>query len=219
MILGGRVTLNGGVVHELGTRALWGEDRIQVDGREIPQPSERLYIVLNKPFGYICSMYDPSGRPTVMDLLGDLPQRVYPVGRLDFDSLGLLLLTNDGEWANRLSHPRYHVPRTYKVTVEGLVSEESLKRLQKGVDLEDGFSGRSKAILIGQGGGRSLIRMTVISGRTRLVRRMLEAVGHRVIHLLRIGVGTLELGNLKVGQYRHLEDHEIQELKKQVGLH
>ena len=153
-----------------------------------------------------------------MDLLGDLPQRVYPVGRLDFDSLGLLLLTNDGEWANRLTHPRYHVPRTYKVTVEGSVSEESLKRLQKGVDLEDGFSGRSKAILLGHGGGRSLIRMTVISGRTRLVRRMLEAVGHRVIHLLRIGVGTLDLGDLKVGQYRYLEEHEIQGLKKQVGL-
>ncbi|MCP4667050.1 MAG: rRNA pseudouridine synthase, partial [Deltaproteobacteria bacterium] len=116
-IKSGRVMLNGRLVVEPGVRALWGIDRIQVDGQEIPRPSQRTYVMLNKPFGYICALSDPQGRPLVGDLLKDIPRRVYPVGRLDFDTLGLLLLTDDGEWAHRLTHPSYRVPRTYKVTV------------------------------------------------------------------------------------------------------
>jgi 23S rRNA pseudouridine2605 synthase len=211
--------LNGQIVRELGTKAIWGHDSIKVDGREIRPPSERTYLMLNKPFGYICSLDDPSGRPLATDLLKDVQQRVYSVGRLDFDSLGLLLFTNDGEWAHRLTHPRYHVPKTYKITLDGKVSEEELNALRKGILLEDGFSGPSKTTLIQEGGGKTVLRMTVTSGRSRLVRRIMEAVGHPVEHLIRIGFGVLELGELKIGRYRHLKSEEVEAMKKIVGLH
>ena len=210
--------LNGQIVRELGTKAIWGHDSIKVDGREIHPPTGRTYLMLNKPFGYICSLDDPSGRPLATDLLKAVQERVYSVGRLDFDSLGLLLFTNDGDWAHRLSHPRYHVPKTYKITVDGKVSSEELNALRKGVQLEDGFSGSSKIGLIQEGGGNSVLRMTVTSGRSRLVRRMMEAVGHRVVHLIRIGFGVLDLGELKIGHYRHLESNEVEAMKKIVGL-
>jgi 23S rRNA pseudouridine2605 synthase len=218
LLKAGRVTVNGRPVREPGAQAVWGSDRIRVDGREIPGPSERVYLMLNKPFGYVCTLRDPEGRPVITDLLKGLKQRVYPVGRLDFDSLGLLLLTNDGEWAYRLSHPRFHVPRTYKITIEGAVSQEALNWLRQGVHLDDGFSGPCKAAILRQEGGRSVIRMTIASGRKRIVRRMLDAVGHRVIQLLRIGYGVLELGNLRVGKFRYLEPDEVEAMKRLVGL-
>ena len=174
--------------------------------------------MMNKPFGYICSLNDPEGRPLVTDLIRDLPQRLYPVGRLDFDSLGLLLLTNDGDLSYRLTHPGYHVPRTYKVTVRGMVSEESLRALRRGVQLEDGPSGRAGADLIGQSAGRSTIRLTITRGRKRMVRRMMESLGYPTVHLIRTGFGNLELGNLKIGKYRFLEPDEVLGLKKMVGL-
>ena len=219
LIVSGRVMLNGRIVRELGTKAVWGQDSIKVDGREIHPPSERTYLMLNKPFGYICSVDDPSGRPLATDLLKTVQQRVYSVGRLDFDSLGLLLFTNDGEWAHRLTHPRYHVPKTYKITVDGLVSGGELDALQKGVQLADGFSGRSKTAMIQESARNCVLRMTVTSGRSRLVRRMIEAVGHHVVHLIRTGFGVLELGELKTGHYRHLESNEVEAMRKMVGLH
>lgn len=219
LILAGRITLNGQIVRELGTKAVWGIDSIRVDGKEIPEPSERIYLMLNKPFGYICSINDPQGRPVVTDLLKDVRQRTYPVGRLDFDSLGLLLLTNDGEFSHRLTHPRYHVPKTYKVTVDGVFSEEALKTLRKGVQLSDGFSGSSKVTLLKQSREKSVVRLTVTQGRTRMVRRLMEAVGYRVVHLIRTGFGNLELGNLKPGKYRYLESYEVLAIKKMVGIH
>ncbi len=218
IIRAGRVILNGMTVRELGTKAEWGKDSIRLDGREIPGPSERIYLILNKPFGYICSLDDPEGRPVVTDLIKDIRDRVFPVGRLDFDSLGLLLLTNDGDLSHRLTHPRYRVPKTYKVTVEGKVYEEALDKLRKGVELEDGFSGQAKATLVRQSGNRSVIRITVYEGRNRMVRRMVEAVGHRSIQLMRTGFGSLELGSLKIGRYRHLEPDEVMELKRMVKM-
>ena len=219
MISAGRIKVNDRVVREPGSKANWGEDSIRVDGKEIPKPSDRTYLILNKPFGYICSLKDPEGRAIVTELLKGVPQRVYPVGRLDFDTLGLLLLTNDGDLAHRLTHPRYHVPRTYKATVEGMVTKEALGSLRKGIMLEDGFSGRSNASLVGESGGKSVIRLTVTQGRNRLVRRMIEAVGYQTVHLIRTGFGTLDLGNLKPGQYRHLEPDELLALKRSVRLH
>lgn len=218
LIKAGRLTVNAEVVREIGTRAVWGEDSIKLDGKEIPKPSGRIYLLLNKPFGYVSSLRDPQGRPVVSDLLRGIEERVYPVGRLDFDTLGLLVLTNDGDLAHRLAHPSYHVPRTYKITVEGTISREALGLLQEGMFLEDGFSGRSKVTVIQQRGGKSAIRMTITRGRSRLVRRMFEAAGYKVIHLLRTGFGPLELGDLKVGDYRFLETHEVDTLKKMVGL-
>jgi pseudouridine synthase len=218
LIKSGRIMLNGRIVTELGTKATWGKDSIRLDGEEIPKPSDRTYLILNKPFGYICSLNDPQKRPVVTDLIRDEKHRVYPVGRLDFDSLGLLILTNDGDLAHRLTHPRYHIPRTYKVTVDGTLTEETLRSLRKGLRLEDGFSGRSKASLVKQSGGKSVIRLTISQGRNRLVRRMMEAVGYKAVHLIRTGFGDLELGNLKIGRYRYLTTQEVLSLKKSVGL-
>jgi 23S rRNA pseudouridine2605 synthase len=218
IIRAGRVMLKGNIVRELGVKAHWGKDSIKLDGKEIPGPSERTYLLLNKPFGYISSLNDPQGRPVVTDLIKDVPHRVYPVGRLDFDSLGLLLLTNDGDLSHGLTHPRYRVPKTYKVTVEGKVSKETLNKLRNGIELEDGFSNTARAALVKQSGGRSVLRITVYQGRNRLVRRMVEAVGHKAIQLIRTGFGSLELGSLKIGEYRHLEPDEINDLKRMVKM-
>jgi pseudouridine synthase len=175
-----------------------------------------LYLMLNKPFGYICSMSDPQGRPLVTSLLKDVPQRLYSVGRLDFDSMGLLLLTNDGEWAHRLMHPRYRIPRTYKATVEGSVGESELDQLRRGVMLSDGPTLPARVAVLKKTEGRCQIRITIRQGRSRQVRRMLEAVGYPLIHLIRIGFGSLVLGNLKVGEYRALELEELDELNRSI---
>ncbi len=217
-IKSGRVMVNGVLVMNPGVRAVWGWDRIQVDGEEIPKPSERIYLMLNKPFGYMCSFSDPEGRPVVTDLIKDIRQRIYPIGRLDFDTLGLLLLTNDGEMTHRLTHPRYHVTRTYKVTVTGQMSSEAMAVLTKGIRLEDGPSGRSKVTLIARNEKQSIIRMTITQGRSRLVRRMLDAVGFTVVHLIRTGFGNLELQDLRIGEYRYLKGEEVAAIKKLVGL-
>jgi 23S rRNA pseudouridine2605 synthase len=212
------VTVNGKVVREPGTRAVWGEDRIRLNGEEVRKPAGRIYLLLNKPFGVVSSLKDPEGRPVVTDLVKDAGERVYPVGRLDFDTMGLLILTNDGDLAFRLAHPRFHVPKTYKATVEGSLTNQALESLRDGVYLEDGLSGPAKVTVIRQGSDRSILRLTVTRGRSRLVRRMLEAVDAKVIHLLRTGFGMLELGDLKVGEYRSLETEEVDALKKMVGL-
>lgn len=217
-ILAGRVSVNGRVVREVGTKAFWGRDRIVVDGKEISGPSRRLYLMLNKPFGTICTLSDPQGRPLVTDLLHDINERVYPVGRLDFDTMGLLLLTNDGEWAFRLTHPSYRIPRVYKVTVSGVISPKALRDLSRGVSLEDGPSGPAGITLIEGSGDRSVFRMTITRGKSRQVRRMVETVGLRVVHLIRIGFGSLALGDLKVGRYRHLEPEEVAAMKRLAGL-
>jgi 23S rRNA pseudouridine2605 synthase len=218
LIQRGRISVNGRVIREPGTQAAWGTDSIKVDGQEIRGPSERIYLMLNKPAGYVSTLKDPGGRPVVTELLTGIKERVYPVGRLDFDTLGLMLFTNDGEWAHRLSHPRFHVPKTYKVTLEGTISEEALAVLRKGVDLEDGFSGPAKVALVQRSAGRSILRMTITTGKTHIVKRMVDAVGFEVIHLLRTGFGTLLLGQLKVGRFRHLEPEEVEAMKKLVGL-
>lgn len=201
-----------------GVSALWGDDIIRVDGREIPGPSQRLYLMLNKPFGYISSLKDPEGRPLVTELISDVPRRVYPVGRLDFDTMGLLLLTDDGEWAHRLTHPRYQIPRTYKVTVAGRITDRALNRLTKGVMLEEGHSGPSRTGLVTRNQSRSIVRVTITQGRTRQVRRMMEEVGFRVIHLIRISFGNLQLGDLKVGSFRYLEREEVLASKRLTGM-
>lgn len=197
---------------------IWGVDRIEVDGQKIPGPFARSYLMLNKPFGYICSLSDPQGRPLITDLIKDVPQRVYPVGRLDFDTLGLILLTNDGDWAHRLTHPRYRVSRTYKVTVSGLISDQAINLLKKGLHLEDGPTGTAAVKLLSRNQRQSVFRLTISLGRTRLVRRMLEAVGYEVIHLIRISYGSLQLGDLKIGAYRHLKNSEVHSMKKEVGI-
>jgi 23S rRNA pseudouridine2605 synthase len=218
LIRSGRVVVNGRIITEAGSKAAWGLDTIIVDGRRIPDPPKKLYLLLNKPFGYVCTLHDPQGRPVVRNLLGDLKERVYPVGRLDFDSQGLLILTNDGELAYRLMHPRFGVPRTYKVLIEGGMELQSVKKLQEGVMLDDGPTNPARVRILKRYQGRSLLRITVSEGRSREIRRMLEAVGHRTIQLMRTGYGSLSLGALKVGTYRHLAHKEVQSLRSSVGL-
>lgn len=214
----GRVTLNGQQVRALGTTAAWGRDLIAVDHQPIPGPSDRVYLMLNKPFGMVCTLHDPEQRPQVTDLIKDIPVRVYPVGRLDFDSLGLLLLTNDGEWAYRLSHPKYQVPRTYKATISGQITDEAMLRLKNGVSLEDGPTQPARVDLMAHRKDRSVIRITITQGRSRQVRRMLDAVGFTTLQLMRTGFGPLSLRDLKVGRYRHLNTEELTALRKRIGL-
>jgi pseudouridine synthase len=202
----------------VGTKAVWDADIIKVDGRQIQNPPPRIYLMLNKPFGYISSLKDPEGRPLVTELLSGITQRVHPVGRLDFDSLGLLLFTNDGEVTYRLTHPKYEVPRTYKVTAVGKITDNAIERLRKGVQLTDGPSGGSKVTLMARNEKQSVFRMTITQGRSRQVRRMVEAVGFSLVHLVRTGFGRLRLGDLKIGEYRFLEIEEVKGIKKMVGL-
>ena len=214
----GRVTVNGQVEKRVGSKAVWGVDSINVDGHPIPDPPKKIYLLLNKPFGYVSTLHDPEGRPIIRDLVKDVKERVYPIGRLDFDSSGLLILTNDGELAFRLMHPKFHIPRTYKVIVEGSLSDTSVERLKKGVILDDGPTNPARVRIIETQQGRSVVRITIFEGRSREIRRMCEAVGHKTLKLTRIGYGNLNLGGLKVGKYRHLNNVEIKALRKLIGL-
>lgn len=218
LILSGRVRVNDRVLLKPGAIVEWGKDRIFLDDREIPAPKSRLYLMLNKPFGTISALHDPQGRPIVTDLLKDVEDRVYPVGRLDFDTLGLLLLTNDGEWAHRMMHPSYKVARTYKVAISGEIQASTLERLRSGFDLEDGFSGPTRVTLLRKTPDRSILRITIHMGRSRIVRRMMAEVGHEVVQLIRIGFGPIALGGLKVGAYRHLTEAELEDSCKAVGM-
>ena len=159
LISSGLVTVNGQVERGLGSKAVWGIDSITVDGQAIPDPPGRVYLMLNKPFGYVSTLRDPEGRPTMRDLISDVKERVYSVGRLDFDSQGLLILTNDGELAHRLMHPRFHIPRTYKVTIEGPLSDTSLQRLKKGITLDDGPTNPAHVRIINREKERTLLRI------------------------------------------------------------
>jgi 23S rRNA pseudouridine2605 synthase len=207
-ISAGRVTVNGVVVSELGAKAEPGKDRIAVDGKELAFPERKLYVLLNKPVGYVTTMKDPQGRPVVVDLVKDLKERVYPVGRLDYNTEGLLLLTNDGEWANRLMHPRHEVEKEYLVRVRGAVAPEQLRKLGEGVELEDGTTAPAKAILLRETGSSTWISLSIHEGRYRQVRRMCEAVSLTVVRLKRIRYGTLELGHMKPGEHRLLTQEE-----------
>ncbi|MBW2004471.1 MAG: rRNA pseudouridine synthase [Deltaproteobacteria bacterium] len=214
----GLVAVNGQVEKRVGSKAVWGVDSISVDGHPIPDPPKKIYFLLNKPFGYVSTLHDPEGRPIIRDLVKDVKERVYPIGRLDFDSSGLLILTNDGDLAFRLMHPKFHIPRTYKVIIEGSISDKSVERLKKGVVLDDGPTNSARVRIIEKQQDRSVARITIFEGRSREIRRMLEAVGHKTLKLTRIGYGNLDLGDLKVGRYRHLKNVEVKALRKSVGL-
>lgn len=212
LILNGQVTVNGVVVTELGTKADSSVDMITVNGKPLKVSAERLYILLNKPAGYITALKDVQGRRLVTDLLKDVPERVYPVGRLDYNTEGLLLLTNDGEWANRLMHPRHEVEKEYHVRVRGKVLEQQLKRMADGVELEDGKTAPAVVRLVKSGEQHDWISVAIHEGRNRQVRRMCEAVSLSVVRLKRIRYGSLSLGNVREGQFRYLTEAEVNEL-------
>lgn len=213
LIQAGLVKVNGQVVTELGVKVDPAKDRIDVRGKRIEAEKKRTFLFY-KPKNVITSMADPRGRRVVADYFREIPERVYPVGRLDYDTEGLLLLTNDGDLANRLAHPRYEVDKVYVATVRGKPDPASLERLEKGVKLEDGWTAPARVRLLQAGEKRSKIELIIHEGRNRQVRRMCEAVGHPVLHLIRTRLAFLTLDGIKPGGYRELTPGEIQRLKQ-----
>jgi 23S rRNA pseudouridine2605 synthase len=211
LIRAGRVTIGGNTVRDLGTKVS-PEETVCVDGD--PVREERLvYYLVNKPRGYLCTNYDPAGRPRAVDLIPQVAQRVYTVGRLDEDSEGLLLLTNDGDLANRLMHPRYGVEKTYLVLVAGSPSAEDLRQLLKGVYLSDGHVRAKKVKRLKKSGQSTWLRIVLSEGRNREIRRMLARLGHKVLRLRRIALGPILLGALASGKTRRLNGQEVQALR------
>jgi 23S rRNA pseudouridine2605 synthase len=208
LIAAGKVSVGGEVVTD-PARDVDGRSGVAIDGDPVGGAEERVVYALHKPPGVVSTARDPGGNPTVVSLVDD-PRRLYPVGRLDADASGLILLTNDGELANRLTHPRYEVPKAYRVQVTGgPVKEASLRRLREGVELEDGMTAPAKARAL----DAKTLELTIHEGRNRQVKRMCEAVGHRVVALERVRFGPLSLGDLAPGASRRLTAAEVQRLR------
>lgn len=214
LITSGKVTVNGKVVTELGTRVDPAEDSVKVMG-QLLRTAERGIILLNKPRGVVCTVSDPEGRPTVLDYIGAKDRGYFPVGRLDVDSGGLMVLTNDGELAERLLHPRYEMTRVYISTVEGVVDRALLQRISQGVRLEDGMA-RAQCRIIKLDGESTVLEIVIKLGRNRIVRRLMEQVGHPVRSLRRVAHGPFNIGNLKSGEIRRLGETEYKAVRKKV---
>lgn len=214
----GRVTVNG-VVATLGDKADPEKDHIKLDGKLLSQPAgARKYLVLHKPKNVITTLDPEETRPTVRDFLAGVRERVYPVGRLDFDSEGLLLLTNDGELAHAVMHPSGKMPKTYRVKIKGVLEERDFEKLRRGVRLDDGMTAPAEVRPLEALKQNSWIEITIYEGRKRQIRRMLQAVGHPVIRLIRTRIDGLSLGSLAPGEMRHLSNNELKRLKYSAGL-
>jgi len=218
MIQEGRVAVNGRVVEDLGHKIDDGRDRVAVDGRKIKPGRELVYMMLNKPKGFLVTLADPLGRATIKNLIPSLPDGVNPVGRLDKNSEGLLLLTNDGEMANRLTHPRYEVRKIYIVCVEGRISPEEIDKLEKGVHIDGGLTAPAKVKVLESRPQSSVLQIEIHEGRKREVRQMCESVGHDVVRLTRVSFAGLRLETLLNGQWRFLKKEEVHRLKRLAGL-
>lgn len=225
MIAAGRVAVDGKVVKQAGVKADPVTARITVDGIELPRAERLQYWLVHKPLGVVSTVRDPQGRKRVVELLPPEAGRVYPVGRLDRDSEGLILLTNDGELANLLMHPRQQVPKHYRVWVEGLLEKPALEKLRQGIALEEGVTASARVHIkgggrVGRGSGigRTKLAMVLTEGRKREIRRMCEAVGHPVKRLIRVALGPLKLGDLPLGASRPLTRREINGLKQAAGM-
>ena len=209
LILRGKVSVDGKIITQLGAKADYNQ-KIVVDGKPLHFDDEKIYLLLNKPRGYVSTAHDERGRKTVIDLLGEnFSERVYPVGRLDLNSEGLLILTNDGDLTNALIHPRYEVAKTYRAKISGIVTEEKLDLLRAGIELDDGLTAPAEIYLL----DKDLIEITIHEGRNRQVRRMLAAVGCDVKRLRRIKFADLTLDGVKIGHWRELTAAEVAQLK------
>ena len=217
-ITAGRVTVDGEVVDELGARVDPDVSVIHIDGVRIAQASGHVVLALNKPRGVITAMSDPHGRQCVGDLVQDLDERLFHVGRLDADTDGLLLMTNDGELAQRLGHPSHEVSKTYVARVQGRVDKGTLQRIKNGVLIEDRVVDVEKIAMLDQSADATLIELTIHEGRNRIIRRLCEEVGHPVIDLARTSIGPIQLGNLRPGQTRELTRDELGRLYSAVGM-
>lgn len=217
MIRDGHVTVNGKVVRVLGTCIDPSKDHVKIDGRHVQPAEPEVFVFLHKPPGYVTTMDDPQGRPTVADLVPKVKVRVFPVGRLDYDTEGLLLLTNNGKVAQACVHPRYHVPKTYLVKVSGVCTDEEIQNLENGVALDDGMTAPATVRKSGKAKVNSWLELTIYEGRKHQIKRMLEALGHRVVRIKRIRFGPIELGDLPVGASRFATDAEANALRAVVN--
>lgn len=207
--------MNGKIVTEMGL-TVTSKDRVEVDGNLVRLEKKKVYILLHKPKGYVTTVHDPEGRNTVMDLIQGVDERVYPVGRLDYDTSGLLLLTNDGQLAHRMMHPSHEIVKVYIATVEGCPSAEALKRLEKGIRIENYITAPALVKVLENYGTKTKLEITIHEGRNRQVRKMCEAIGHPIIRLKRIAYGSIVLGKLKPGQWRYLTDSERKQLEEEM---
>jgi len=216
LITQGRVKINGKIATKLGGKANPDIDYIKVDGKQITIPKQKKYILLYKPKNYLCTMYDPLDRPIVTELLKKESVRVFPVGRLDFDAEGVLLLTNDGDLSYKLTHPKFNVPKEYLVKVKGIPEKKTIKKLKEGVELSDGTVKPKKVMIEKKFENNSWIRIIVTEGKNHLIKRLFEKVGYPVLKLTRVGFANLNLNGLTHGEYRYLILEEVKELKKLI---
>ncbi len=218
LIVAGRVSVNGKVQKELGSKVDPDVDKVTVDGKPVAvEPT--IYVALNKPAGYVTTASDPEGRETVMQFVADVGRRLYPVGRLDYNSEGLLLFTNDGDLAHALMHPSHGVQKGYHIKVKGLVDKTFVQALRKGVTLDDGTrTSPCKADIIGSTGKHTWVQVILHEGKNRQLRRMAEALGSSVLRLIRVAYGPIELGEMKVGTHRFLTPGEVEALRRSAGL-
>lgn len=205
----GRISVDGIPVTEMGFRVMPGST-VLMDGKPVSIEHEKVYIMLNKPAGYVTTSRDQYSRPSVLDLVSVAGKRIYPVGRLDLDTSGLLLLTNDGDFAYRLTHPRHEIEKTYRATIIGTPSEKEMESFRKGLDLGDFTTSEASVSIVESSGGKSTVVITIREGKNRQVRRMCQAIGHPVIRLARISIGGLALGGLPSGKWRHLTSDELE---------
>jgi len=215
LMIEGRVTVNGETIRELGTKADAAHDDIRVDGRRVKLPERHRYLLLNKPRGYVTTRSDPQRRPTVVDLIRGIKDYVYPVGRLDYDSEGLLLLTNDGDLAARLMHPRHAFARVYEARVLGVPDDHDLDRLARGIVIEGRRTDPAEVRMLPNRRDyrHATLVVTIREGRNRQVRNMCEAIGHPVVELRRVAIGPIRDARLKVGQWRELSEEEVRKLR------
>lgn len=218
LIKAGKVKVNGLVIKELGYRIDPITDVVEVEGKILKPPRYR-YVLLNKPCCYLTSLVSgKDGKRSIKDLIKDIPERVYPAGRLDYNAEGLLILTNDGELANMITHPKYKLPKTYLVWVRGKVSTETLKAMEKGADLEDGYAKPDSVKILKVKGNITLLEVIFHEGRKHIVKRFMAYFGHKVKKLKRTAIGPVKLGNLPSGKWRDMTDEELNALKKAISL-
>jgi len=211
IIAEGRVKVNGVVVTEMGTKVDPAQDTIEVDGEEIEKET-KTYLKLHKPRGYVTTVNDPQGRQTVMDLIHGIDKRIYPVGRLDLDSSGLLLLTNDGDLTHKITHPSHELDKEYMVVVNGELSQEEINRFKNGIQLEEGKTSPAKIEMVNQDPKNTTYQVIIHEGMNRQIRRMFDQLGYEVVSLIRVRIGNISLGSLKPGEYRKLSSKELQDL-------
>jgi 23S rRNA pseudouridine2605 synthase len=217
LILQGRVEVNGNIVTVPGTK-INGTEIIKVDGRIIKPEKNKVYILLNKPVGYVSTARDQFDRKTVIDIVSDVKERIYPVGRLDYDTSGLILLTNDGELANRMTHPKHEVPKVYRAIISGILSQDEISKLRSGVIIEDYKTAPAVVKVIDKAENSTTVEITIHEGRNRQVRKMFEAVGHIVLRLKRIAIGPITIDGLEEGKWRRLDRKELEVLRKMTGI-